>query len=128
MLESLTEDIFTITSDYHNDSGFEMSTGHVIGWVNQFEEADRVFILSELKHILNQGVYISKAKAKELLWDFVNRATRYFGYETIYLFLGETHFISTQAEHKSQTILLGILNELLIENTTYTLETCGSIG
>jgi len=130
MLESLAEDIVTITSDYHHDhdSEFEMTTDHVMGWVNQFEEADREFILSELKHILNQGVYISKAKAKELLWDFVNRATRYLGYETIDLFLGETHFISSQAEHKSQTILLGILNELLLENTAYTLETCGSIG
>lgn len=119
MLERLAEDIVAVTSDYHNNynSGFEMTTTHVMAWVNQFEEADREFILSELKHILNQGVYISKAKAKELLWDFINKATSYFGYETIDLFLGETHFISTQAEHKSQTILLGILNELLIENT-----------
>ena len=130
MLEEIAENIATITKDYHSDynEGFVMSSQHVTEWVNQFEVTDREFVLSEVLHILNQGVYISKDKAKEILLDFLNKATTFFGYQSIDLFLSEAHFISSQAEQKSQTVLLALLNDVLIEKTAYSIGTCGLLG
>lgn len=130
MLENLAKDIASLTSDYHSDynDGFAMTTEHVLDWSNQFEQGDREFVLSEVLHILQQGVYISKDKAKGILWDFVNKAMTFFGYQSIEMFLRETHFISVQGEAKSQTILLSILNDILIEKTSYSLEICGTLG
>ena len=130
MLKNLAKDIASLTSDYHSDynNGFAMTTEHVLDWSNQFEQGDREFVLSELLNILQQGVYISKEKAKEILWNFLNNATKFFGYQTVDLFLSETHFISSQAEQKSQTVLLALLNDILIEKTAYSLEICGSLG
>ena len=130
MLEKLAKDITSLTSDYHSDynNRFVMTEEHVLDWSNQFEETDREFVLNEVLHILQQGVYISKEKAKEILWDFIGKAATFFGYQSIDLFLSETHFISSQAEQKSQTILLSILNDILIENTAYSIDTSGSLG
>ena len=129
-MEKIAENIVSITSDYHSDynNGFVMTKEHVLDWSNQFGQTDREFVLSEVLHILQQGVYISKEKATEILWKFLNKATKFFGYQSIDLFLGETHFISSQAELKSQSVLLTILNEILIKNTAYSIETCGSLG
>lgn len=130
MLKILAENVAEIAQDYHSDynEGFAMTSEHVLDWTNQFEETDREFVLSEVLHILQQGVYISKEKAKEILWDFINKATTFFGYQNIEMFLRETHFISVQGEAKSQTILLSILNDILIEKTSYSLEICGTLG
>jgi len=129
-LKELAENIAAITQDYHSDynEGFVMSSEHVLAWVGQFDESDQEFVLSELLHILNQGTYISKDKAKEILWEFVNKATTFFGYQNIETFLRETHFINSQAEHKSQSILLKLLNYIVVENTGLSLDICGSLG
>ena len=130
MIKEIIENIVTITQDYHSDydNGFGMSEEHVLDWSNQFEEPDREFVLSEVLHILQQGVYISKEKAKDILWNFVNKATTFFGYQNIEIFLRETYFISVQGEAKSQTVLLSILNAVLVEKTEHSLEVCGTLG
>lgn len=129
-MEQLVDNIVELTGDYHSDynSGFIMSSEHVINWVNQFEEDDRIFILTELLHILNQGIYISKEKAKTILLEFINKACSFFNYHTIETFLRETHFISVQEPEKSQTILLSLLNDVLIKNTGLSLDICGTMG
>ena len=130
MLENLAKDITSLTSDYHSDynNGFVMTEEHVLDWSNQFDQADREFVLSEVLHILQQGVYISKEKAKDILWNFVNKATTFFGYQNIEIFLRETYFISVQVEAKSQTVLLSMLNAVLVEKTGHSLEICGALG
>ncbi|MCL9806030.1 hypothetical protein NAT51_10875 [Flavobacterium amniphilum] len=129
-MEEIAEKIVLITNDYHSDydNGFVMSSQHVIEWVNQFDADDREFVLNEVLHILKQGVYISKQKAKEILLEFINKATTYFDYQNIETFLRETHFISIQGAEKSQTVLLSILNEILIQNTGFSLDICGTLG
>jgi glutamate-1-semialdehyde aminotransferase len=67
MIQKLTENIVAIIKDYHNYCGFQFTTDHIINWVNQFDESDREFILAELLHLLQQGIYISEEKAKQLL-------------------------------------------------------------
>lgn len=130
MLKNLAENIAEITRDYHSDynNGFVMTDHHVLDWVNQFEEIDREFVLSEVSYILQQGIYISKEKATEILLDFINKATTFFGYQNLEMFLRETHFISQQGIDKSQTVLLSILNEILIQNIGHSLEICGTLG
>ncbi|WP_418262784.1 hypothetical protein [Flavobacterium faecale] len=130
MIKEIIENIVAITQDYHSDynNGFVMTPQHVLEWVNQFEEKDRVFVLNEVLHILQQGVYISKAKAKEILWEFLNKAMTFFGYQSIEMFLRETHFINSQAAHKSQSVLLKLLNDILVEKTGFKMEICGSLG
>ena len=95
-MQELVEQIASLTSDYHCDvqDGFQMTPEHIIDWVGQFEETDRTFILSELSHLLNQGIYISKEKAKALLQHLLEELRKYFKYTSIDGFLNETQFIN----------------------------------
>lgn len=126
-MEELCNNIVALTDDYHSEygNGFAMNANHVLEWVNQFEEGDRDFILRELLHLLQQGIYISKSSAKQILKDFISRATVYFRYHNPEQFLSETHFISSQGERKSQTMMLELLNEVVFENWGINLEGCG---
>lgn len=47
MIKQLSENIATITKDYHSDynGGFVMTSQHVLDWAHQFEEQDREFVL-----------------------------------------------------------------------------------
>jgi len=128
-LKDVAENIVLITQDYHSDysNGFVMTSEHVLDWVNQFDELDRSFVLNELLHILKQDIYISKIKANEILWHFVHIAQQNLGYQNIEVFLRETHFIRSQVEQKSQTVLLNMLNEILIEKTGLSLEISGTL-
>lgn len=129
-MEELAEQIAHITSDYHCDvqDDFQMTPEHILEWVNQFEESDREFILSEFAHLLNQGIYISKQKAIELLEGLIEKLRNFLKYSSIEQFLNETIFLNIQPKGKSQSILLGLLNEILITKFEKTLDTCGSLG
>jgi hypothetical protein len=126
-LENIAKQIAEITSDYHKDDNFVMDSQHIINWVVQFDENDREFILSELLHILKKGVYVSKDNAKKILFEFIKFLYKHLKYTDINQFLGESVFISTQKPHKSQSILLTILDEILKENSNYIVKTSGSI-
>lgn len=129
-MEELAEQIAHITADYHCDvqDDFQMTPEHILEWVNQFEESDREFILSEFAHLLNQGIYISKQKAIELLEGLIEKLRNFLKYSSIEQFLNETIFLNIQPKGKSQSILLGLLNEILVTKFEKTLDTCGSLG
>lgn len=129
-MHQLAKTIVNITQDYHSDieDGFRINTDHVIEWVNQFEETDREFILSELVHIFSQDIYISRAKGKELLFSFLEKVAKFLKYTSMEVFLNETVFIQIQAKGKSQDILLGLMNEILEESFGKTLAMCGTLG
>lgn len=130
MMEELAQQIANITSDYHCDveDEFQMTPEHILEWVNQFDEGDRAFILSEFAHLLNQGIYISKQKAIELLEGLIEKLRNFLKYSSTEQFLNETIFLNIQPEGKSQSILLGLLNEILVTKFEKTLDTCGSLG
>lgn len=130
MLENLADEIRVIISDYHSDdeNGFIMSNEHIINWVSQFEELDRTFVLTELLHVLKQGIYVSKEKAKQILWEFVNKASVHYNYQSIESFLRSTHFISSQNPVKSQSVILALLEGIIQENVGLTLDECGTLG
>ncbi|MFK7060256.1 hypothetical protein V3Q90_09000 [Flavobacterium oreochromis] len=128
-MEDKAQEIFEIIRDYHCDRGlgFVMSQGHILNWVNQFDANDREFIITELLHLLQKGIYVSRTKAKEILRDFIIKATKHYGYNDPHSFLTESVFLDLQGEGKSQKILIGLLNEVLNEEYGFGLEICGTI-
>lgn len=51
-MDDIIKKIVAIIGDYHHDveSGFKVNEIHVLEWVNQFDEMDMEFILTELLH------------------------------------------------------------------------------
>lgn len=124
-MQKLAEQILAIIEDYHCDRGFKMNTKNIIDWANQFDANDRTFILSEFLHILNQGIYISKEKAYDLLIEGIKKIAAVKRYKTVEEFLDETVFLNMQAIGKSQSILLNMLDELLTKFYNKGIKKCG---
>jgi hypothetical protein len=125
-MDKLAQDIVNVIGDYHNDQGFHFTSAHIIEWVNQFNLTDRQFLLEEFCHLLNQGIYISKTKATELLRKSLIGMSQHFKYATVIDFLIDTKFLNLQPAPKSQGELLALLDILLIEDYNLTVEQCGT--
>ncbi len=125
-MESLASDIVEVIEDYRYDDGFQITVSRVLGWVEQFDEADRLFILQELRHVFRKKRYISKAKAKDFLRRVVENLARDYGYDTPQSFLRNSSFLDLQEEGKSQKELLRLLDEVTQENYIMSLSDCGS--
>ncbi|WP_201509044.1 phosphoribosyltransferase-like protein [Psychrobacter alimentarius] len=89
----------------------EMTPKHVINWVNQFDENDREFLLSELLHILPES-YFSKDFMRKFLDLALTKISKDLGYENLYDFLLEAQVIQCQGQRKSQTEIIILLNEI----------------
>jgi hypothetical protein len=125
-LEQLIADILSIIGDYHRYTGFHFSSDHILSWINQFEEADREFILQEFLHLLRQGIYISEEKGRHLLLQRIQHLSQVFGFPDLPAFLAHVDFLQVQPAGKSQEILLQVLNEELIEKYHIGLAQCGA--
>jgi hypothetical protein len=113
--------IVDIIGDYQNN---EMTTAHIIDWVSQFEPEDREFILGELA-VIFEKTYYSKAKSKALLSDYLKYLTDYYNFSDVTAFLKNTVFLNLQANHKSQTELLQLIEEIISEEYGVSLSDCG---
>ena len=127
-MQQLAENIVTIISDYHNYNGFQFTPEHVIEWVEQFEELDRTFILQEFLHLLKQDIYISETKARQLLVARVESLSKLYKFNTPINFLVNTQILSLQDEHKSQSVLVRILDEELQKKYGIGVAQCGSVS
>ncbi|MCU0436225.1 MAG: hypothetical protein MUC87_22400 [Bacteroidia bacterium] len=114
-MELIANDICAIISDYQNEVGVQLTPQNVLDWVSQFEENDQEFILTEFLHLLNNGIYISRSKAKKLLYENIASLARQWGYSDITNFLKETSFLNIQRAGKSQPELIALLRELILE-------------
>ncbi|VVB87774.1 Uncharacterised protein [uncultured archaeon] len=85
-----------------------MSVNHIDRWIKQFPEADRIFILTELKSILAQR-YFSKPKIIQGLEIIIRKVSIILGFATPADFLKVTSFIDHQPEGKSQKEFLALL-------------------
>jgi hypothetical protein len=121
----IAQDIVDVIGDYHNDQDFHFTSTHVIDWVNQFDAADRQFILEEFRHVLNQDIYVSKAKAAELLRKSLIGMSQHFKYGTVQEFLFDSKFLNLQPAPKSQGELLIILEEILEQDHNLMIAQCG---
>lgn len=125
-MRHLAESIVSIIQDYHNYKGFQFTTDHVISWVSQFDPEDRQFILEEFLHLLNQGIYISEIKAREIILNQINSISKRLNFTNHIDFLANTNLIRLQPAGKSQSVLLHILDEELIKIYGIGLKVCGS--
>ena len=127
-LSQLAEIILETIKDYHNYQGFQFSSSNILEWVNQFDENDRVFILEEFSHLLNQGIYCSETKARELLIQRIKYLSAINKFSNPMEFLSHTVFLRLQNSGKSQDILLGILDQELIKIYGFGVNQCGKVS
>ncbi|MBS0645419.1 MAG: hypothetical protein JSR97_02350 [Verrucomicrobia bacterium] len=109
-MEQLINDIYEIIKDYRQDEG-KMTVNRIDRWIKQFPEADREFILTELKTILAHR-YFSKASITQGLENIIKAISKILGFPTPSDFLKVTSFIDHQPEGKSQKDFLSLLKEI----------------
>jgi hypothetical protein len=124
-MRKLADDILIIIGDYQNDNNVQLTSQDIIDWSNQFDDGDRKFILQEMLHLLNQGIYLSRVKAKALLKERIKEFTEHYKYQSVNSFLNETIFLDLQQAGKSQGAILELLDEVLKENYKTKLSDCG---
>lgn len=90
-----------------------MSVNRIDRWIKQFPEADRIFILTELKSILARR-YFSKPKIIQGLEEIIRAVARDLGFETPADFLKVTSFIDHQPAGKSQKDFLALLRDISV--------------
>jgi hypothetical protein len=126
MKESFAKKIQNIICDYRNEDGIFISEKDILAWVKQFADEEQNFILEELLHLLNQGIYLSKSKAKEFLHNNIQDLAKHFKYARLSDFLVNTHFINIQKEGKSQSAIIALMDEVLTEKYNFSVAQCGT--
>jgi hypothetical protein len=127
-MEKSKSDIFEIIKDYHCDECKPLELTDISTWIEQFDETDRSFVLEEFLHLLRQGIYVSKEKALELLWNNFTFVANKLGYNgDLRTFIYESHFFNVQKEGKSQTVLFSMLDTLVENNTGIKLNANGGL-
>lgn len=111
-MNEIAENIVKIIKDFEGDGSATMNVEHVLKWVNQFEEDDRLFLLTELEHILKQ-TYFSKSKILDCIFNKISFLAQSKGYRNDASFLVNAIFIATQDKEKSQTEILNLFYDAL---------------
>ena len=129
-MDDLIEKIIEIVKDYRKEDmnifyRQKMDKTHIIKWIEQFDENDREFILSELLHLLPNS-YLTKDDTLKILGNEFETLKNDFGYESVKDFLNETKFLDCQANGKSQKVFLSFIDKILQEKYNYTLAQCGT--
>lgn len=129
-MDDLIEKVIEIIKDYRKDDisifyNKKIDRAHIIKWIEQFEENDREFILSELVHLLPNS-YLTKEDTLKILGNEFETLSKDFGYNNVIDFLDESIFLDCQKNGKSQKIFLGFIDDILQEKYNYSLEQCGT--
>ncbi|HDR4441429.1 hypothetical protein BK720_01640 [Bacillus thuringiensis serovar brasilensis] len=115
------KEIVEIANDYK--TGDIITYEHVLTWINQFKEDERIVIISEIAHIL-KNYYMSKEKALEILSEVIQEKGIIRGG-----FEGNHHrikFLDIQQKGNSQKDLLKLLDTHLNEKFDIGIENCGN--
>jgi len=129
-MKELIEEIQIILSDYRqdeNDESVRITTDNILDWINQFDPAIQLQILTELKNIFDKR-YLSKNRVKRFLEITIEKLTKDFKYTDPLDFLNNCNFLNLQSTGKSQDVMLSLLNEVIIEKYQISLENCGLIS
>lgn len=127
-MEQLIEEIYELIRDYRSDEelpNVQMTTNRIRTWINQFEESDKIFILTELKRILEKR-YCSKQDVRDFLKEAVNVLKQHYNYTSVSNFLLETVFLDLQRPNKSQPTLLRLMKEVLRDEFQFDMNLCGT--
>ena len=129
-MEQLIRNICQTLEDYRADENkpaVRIKQESIRRWIIQFEESQRIPILTELDNIFKKR-YCSKADTKDFLDKVINTLTNDFKYVTVQDFLKNSVFLNLQPEGKSQRIMLNLFNELIQEKYGHTLSDCGTVS
>lgn len=106
--------IVEVIQGYRNEDGVSIDYNHVERWLNQFDTEERLPLIRELSHILPKS-YLSKEMVFTDLRETLQMMADQYEYHSVEEFINDTVFLSCQSEEKSQTEILGILNEVAEE-------------
>lgn len=123
-MDKLAAEIAEILHDYHRYDDFDFNSEHVLKWVYQFDDGDRQFILEEFLHLLNQGIYISEERGREILIEGIEQMAAKS--KSVIDFLANVEFLDLQDNKKSQNFLLQCLDEELNKKYGIGLKQCGT--
>lgn len=126
-MDALINDVAEILSDYENDIGQQISTNSIRQWIVQFDNNDREFLLEELISILHQ-TYLSKEIVVSKLNDILKKLTTQFKFDNVIEFLKHTKFLKCQDDHKSQSVILNLLNDIIKKEYEIEIKDCGKSG
>ncbi|MCF8308790.1 MAG: hypothetical protein K9I68_07275 [Bacteroidales bacterium] len=129
-MDDLIEKIIEIIGNYREeDNSFyhrlDINKAHVNKWIEQFDEEDREFLLTELLHLLPQS-YLSKENTLRILGNEFETLRKDFNYQTVEEFLDETKFLDCQEVGKSQKVFLEFVDEILKDKYNYSIDDCGT--
>lgn len=127
-MEKLIDEVFDQIKDYRADEilpAVKMTKDRIRRWVNQFDEDDREFILTELKNIFGKR-YCSKESIKKFIKAVVDKLTKDLNYASTQEFLKRAIFLDLQPNGKSQKIMLKLLSEILQESYKFNIKDCGT--
>tara|TARA_R110002020_G_scaffold475301_1_gene709507 strand:- start:2258 stop:3238 length:981 start_codon:yes stop_codon:yes gene_type:complete len=129
-MDKLINEIYSIIKDYRReDLGLfyrkEITSKHIKTWIDQFDEEDREFLLSELLYILPES-YLSKESTLNVIGEEFETYKNDFKYDSVQEFLKETKFLRCQPAHKSQNVLLDFTNEILQKLYGMSIDDCGT--
>ena len=99
-------------ADYRQDEIPRVDAARVLGWLQQFEENDRLTLLIETERMLSK-TYISRAKAKSFIEGLVT--TEKLVGANPKEFWEAVGFLRLQSGSQSQTDTLALLNEVIAE-------------
>lgn len=128
-MTELIDKIFETIKCYRKEEGEFMSKEIITNWINQFDEEDREFILSELSVIL-ESRYIRKQQFKDYLKttffkDIAGVMKEKFNQEDIGEIFKRSYLINHQPEGKSQKAIIKLFEEVIKEELGLSLEDCG---
>ncbi len=129
-MEQLIANIYQTLEDYRADENNQvgrMTTDRIRNWINQFEDDQKVPILTELDNIFKKR-YCSKSKVKDFLYQVIQVLTKDFKFNNASDFLKNSDFLNLQPQGKSQRIMLSLFDELIQEKYGLNLADCGTIS
>lgn len=127
-MELLIDSIYDTLKDYReheNDPLVRISKQRIKQWIAQFEENEKLPILTELDAIFKKR-YCSKDKLLRFLESVVNVLTEDYNEPDIKTFLENANFLNLQKDDKSQKIMLSTLDELLKQKYNTDISQCGT--
>lgn len=111
----MVEKLYTIIKDYRNHDNQSVTIDHLKTWIEQFDEADRSFIIDELAFVFKK-TFFSKKRIQKIFIKGFNDIAKSNGYPSTIEYLKNCELLKLQPDGKSQPEMLRIIQDGLNEN------------
>lgn len=121
-VEEHAQSIAATAADYRQDELAPFDQAHVVTWVEQFDEADRLPMLAELDHVLKR-TYFSGATVDKFLGGLIDESPDLTGDNPVE-FWKNAGVLNIQQAGSSQTEILQRFRPILQEKIGLDLDEC----